>query len=92
MPSYKDIAGNEHADKLAKAGLGRKASKEAYTSLSNLRRQLKAKTLQDWRTTWFTAKDQHKGKQYKQNTKGAPQITLKAKLFSYPKKTQLAYY
>jgi ribonuclease HI len=92
VPGHKDVIGNEHADRLAKAGLERKTSKEAYTSQSNLRKQIKAKALQDWRTSWFTAKDQQKGKQYKQNTKGVPQFTLKANTLSYPRNIQSAYY
>jgi hypothetical protein len=40
-----DVIGNKHADRLAKVGLERKISKEAYTSKSNLRKQIKVKAL-----------------------------------------------
>ena len=44
VPGHREIQGNEHADRLAKAGLRRQA-KDPLTSLSYLKRTAKEKIL-----------------------------------------------
>jgi hypothetical protein len=51
VPGHRDIQGNEHADRLAKAGLKRKA-RNPITSLSYLKRKAKEEIIAGWKQEW----------------------------------------
>ena len=51
MLGHREIQGNEHADRLAKAGLRRQA-KDPLTSLSYLKRKAKEEILARWKQEW----------------------------------------
>ena len=55
-PSHTGIYGNEHADMLAKKGLEAPKSKEAFTSISYIRRYMKELDMKNWQSNWANSK------------------------------------
>ena len=64
---HREIQGNEHADRLAKADLRRQA-KDPLTSLSYLKRKVKEEILARWKQEWKETKPEQKGKAYSKAT------------------------
>jgi ribonuclease HI len=91
VPGHEDIQGNEHADRLAKAGLQRKA-KDPPTSLSYLKSTAKENILAKWKQSWQQAKKEEKGKLYSTHVQDKPKFSLKLHQLRAPKKTQAAYF
>jgi hypothetical protein len=91
VPGHKEIQGNEHADRLAKAGLKRKAI-NPVTSLSYLKRKAKEEILAGWKQEWKNTRQAEKGKAYTTATQGRPKVSYKMQLLAGSKKTQAAYY
>ena len=91
VPGHCNIHGNDHADKLAKAGL-KGTPQKPYTSLSHLATTLRKNTINKWKSHWTEARDAAKGKSYAQATRNAPRITMKAFNIRYPRKTQASFY
>jgi hypothetical protein len=60
---HRNIQGNKHADRLAKAGLKRKA-KDPFTSLSYLKRKANENILAGWKQDWKDTQPAEKGKAY----------------------------
>jgi hypothetical protein len=54
VPGHEDIKGNELADEAAKSGARQLNSpdSERFTSISYIRRKIKAKSLENWTTHW----------------------------------------
>src|SRR3954466_698957 len=92
VPGHNKVAGNEHADRLAKAGLKGTLSQEAFTSLSYLQKLAKAKTIESWQTAWKASKIQTKGRLYRRHTGDNPRISLKPNIPSFPRRILSAYY
>ncbi len=57
VPGHEDIKGNELADEAAKSGARQSNSpdSERFTSISYIRRKIKAKSLENWTTHWKKA-------------------------------------
>lgn len=91
VPGHYRIPGNDHADRLAKAGLTRKPI-EPYTSISYLESKLRANLVEDWKNYWNALKQEKKGKTYRRTIKDSPSIKLKATKLKYPRSVQSAYY
>lgn len=91
IPGHYNIQGNEHADKLAKAGLKQKQI-EVPTSISYLKRKLKEQSLDCWKYNWLNSKEKEKGQTYNLITRGEPIISLKVNIPAFSKDTQAAYY
>jgi hypothetical protein len=91
VPGHKEIQGNEHADRLAKAGLKRKAI-NPVTSLSYLKRKAKEEILASWKQEWKNTRQVEKGKAYATATQDRPKVSYKMQLLTRPKRTQAAYY
>jgi ribonuclease HI len=66
VPSHRDISGNEHADRLAKMAASSKPPSISITSLTYLKRQIRAETLNEWNHKWETSKH---GKYYQGKSK-----------------------
>lgn len=56
VPSHQDIKGNELADSLAKLGLYRKKNKQAFTSISFLKRAIQEQTNRELHLDWNSQK------------------------------------
>jgi ribonuclease HI len=69
VPSHRDIRGNEQADQLAKIAASSKPPSIPITSLTYLKRQIRAETLKEWNHKWETSKH---GKYYQ----GKPKLSL----------------
>ena len=91
VPGHREIQGNEHADRLAKAGLKRKA-KDPLTSLSYLKRKAKEEILARWKQEWKETRPAQKGKAYSKATQEKPKIAYKMQSLSGPKRVLAAYY
>jgi len=91
VPSHQNIFGNEMADRLAKAGLGRKPSTAPFTSLSFLKRRVRENTIQDWQTLWMSDNKRH-GKHYNKVCGGKIPFSLSSPTEKYPKRTQAAFF
>jgi ribonuclease HI len=91
VPGHREIQGNEHADRLAKAGLKRKA-RDPLTSLSYLKRKAKEDILAKWKQDWKDTRPAQKGKAYSKATRERPKISYQIQQLSGPKKVQSAYY
>jgi ribonuclease HI len=91
VPGHKEIQGNEHADRLAKAGLKRKAI-NPVTSLSYLKRKAKEEILASWKQEWKNTRHAEKGKGYTTATQDRPKVSYKMQLLAGSKRTQAAYY
>ena len=91
VPGHREIQGNDHADRLAKAGLKRKA-KDLLTSLSYLKRRAKEDILARWKQEWKDTRPAEKGRAYSKATRDTPKISYKMQLLSGPKRVQAAYY
>ena len=91
VPGHKEIKGNEHADKLAKAGLERKAI-NPITSLSYLKRKAKEQILASWKQEWKNIRQAEKGKAYTTATQDRPKVSYKMQLLARSRRTQAAYY
>ena len=91
MPGHREIQGNEHADRLAKAGLKR-ITKDPVTSLSYLKRKAKEEILARWKQEWKAAKPAEKGRAYSRATQERPKIAYKMQLLSSLKRVLAAYY
>jgi ribonuclease HI len=91
VPGHREIQGNEHADRLAKAGLKRKAS-DPITSPSYLKRKAKEEILARWKQEWKNTRQTEKGKAYTTATQDRPKISYKMQLLAGTKRTQAAYY
>jgi hypothetical protein len=88
---HKEIQGNEHADRLAKAGLKRKAI-NPVTSLSYLKRKSKEETLASWKQEWRNTRQAEKGKAYTTAIQDRPKVSYKMQLLARSKRTQAVYY
>ena len=91
VPGHREIQGNEHADRLAKAGLKRQA-KDPLTSLSYLKRKAKEEILARWKQEWKETKPAQKGKAYSKATQERPKIAYKMQPLSGPKRVLAAYH
>lgn len=91
VPSHRNIFGNEMADRLAKAGLGRKPTTPLFVSFSFLKRRVRENTIQDWQTLWMSA-DKRQGKHYTAVCRHKVTLSLSAPKEKYPKKTQAAFF
>ena len=91
VPGHKEIQGNEHADRLAKAGLKRKAI-NPVTSLSYIKRKAKEEILASWKQEWKNTRQVEKGKAYSTATQDRPKVSYKMQLLAGSRKTQAAYY
>jgi ribonuclease HI len=91
VPGHREIQGNEHADKLAKAGLKRKAI-NPITSLSYLKRKAKEGILASWKQEWKNIRKAEKGKAYTTATQDRPKISYKMQILARSKRTQAAYF
>ena len=91
MPGHREIQGNEHADRLAKASLKRQA-KDPLTSLSYLKRKAKEEILARWKQEWKETKPAQKGKAYSKATQERPKIAYKMQPLSGPKRVLAAYH
>ena len=91
MPGHQEIQGNDHADRLAKAGL-RIQAKDPLTSLSYLKRKAKEEILARWKQEWKETRPERKGKAYIRATQERPKIAYKMQLLSSPKRVLAAYH
>jgi hypothetical protein len=91
VPGHREIQGNEHADRLAKAGLKRKAI-NPLTSLSYLKKKAKEEVLASWKQEWKNTRQAEKGKAYTTATHDRPKISYRMQLLAGPKRSQAAYY
>jgi hypothetical protein len=91
VPGHREIQGNEYADRLAKAGLKRKA-KDALTSLSYLKSKAREEILSSWKQSWKNTREKEKGKAYTRAIQDQPRISCKMQLLAGPKRVQAAYY
>jgi hypothetical protein len=91
VPGHREIEGNEHADRLAKAGLKRKAI-NPVTSLSYLKRKAKEEILASWKQAWKNTRQAEKGKAYITATRDRAKVSYKMQPLAGPKRTQAAYY
>ena len=91
VPGHNDIQGNEHADRLARAGLKRKEGEELPASLSYLKRKLQENVLVQWKTSWHNLAERERGSTYNTNVQGDPRIRLKVDKLTTLKRTMAAY-
>jgi len=91
VPGHREIQGNEHADRLAKAGLKRKA-RNPLTSLSYLKRKAKEEILASWKQEWKETRQAEKGKAYTTATQDRSKVSYKMQPLAGPKRAQAAYY
>ena len=91
VPGHNDIQGNEHADRLARAGLERKEGEELPASLSYLKRKLQEDVLVQWKTSWHNLAERERGSTYNTNVQGDPRIRLKVDKLTTLKRTMAAY-
>jgi ribonuclease HI len=59
VPKHREIQGNEHDDRLPKAGLKREV-KDPLTSLSYLKRKAKEEILASWKESWKNTRERKK--------------------------------
>jgi hypothetical protein len=76
VPGHRKIEGNEHADRLAKAGLKRKAT-NPVASLSYLKRNAKEDILASWKQAWKNTRQVEKGKAYITATRDRAKVSYK---------------
>ena len=91
VPGHHNIRGNEHADRLARAGLQRQQVEDMPASLSYVKRKLQEEVLEQWKTSWHNLKDRERGAYCNSNVKGEPRITLKVEKLAALKRTFAAY-
>jgi hypothetical protein len=91
VPGHREIQGKEHADRLAKAGLKRKAI-NPLTSLSYLKRKANEEILASWKQEWKDTRQAEKGKAYTTATQDRPKVSYKMQPLAGPKRAQAAYY
>jgi ribonuclease HI len=91
VPGHREIQGNEHADRLAKAGLKRKP-KDPLTSISYLKRTAKEEILASWKQHWKDTREKEKGKAYIKAIQDRPRISYRMQVLAGPKRVQAAYY
>ena len=91
MLGHYKIQGNDHADRLAKASLKRKA-KNPLALLSYLKRKAKEETLARWKQEWKETRPERKGKAYSRATQERPKIAYKMQPLSSPKRVLAAYH
>ena len=78
------------ADKAAKAAQEKEVIREAFTSLSYLKRKVRESTLQEWKEKQEACKN--KGKHYSYIVKDNAPFNLKAPKEKAKKRTHAAYY
>ena len=91
MPGHNNILGNEHADRLARAGLQRTAEREPPASLSYLKRRLQEDVLVQWKASWQSLAERERGATYNTNVQGDPRIQVKVEKLTTLKRTMAAY-
>ena len=91
VPGHNNIQGNEHADRLARAGLQRQLTVEPPASLSYLKRRLQEDVLVQWKTSWHRLAERERGATYNTNVQGDPRIQLKVEKLTTLKRTMAAY-
>ena len=91
VPGHNNIQGNEHADRLARAGLQRQPTVEPPASLSYLKRKLQEDVLVQWKTSWHRLAERERGATYNTNVQGDPRIQLKVEKLTTLKRTMAAY-
>jgi len=91
VPGHREIQGNDHADRLARAGLKGRA-RDPLTTLSYLKRKAKEDILHTWKQAWKDTKEKEKGKAYTKATQGLSKISYKMQPLSSPRRVQAAYY
>jgi ribonuclease HI/exonuclease III len=89
-PSHTGILGNEGADLLAKKGLKAKKSKEAFTSLSFLKRRMKEIDVDNWKANWEKS-SKGKGAIYQAVMKNRMKFSRTPSILEVPRKHQGAY-
>jgi ribonuclease HI len=89
-PSHVGIAGNEGADQLAKEGLTAKKSKEAFTSLSFLKRKIKEIDVENWQSNW-EKNSKGKGVIYQTVMQSSMKFSRTPCILEVPRKHQGAY-
>ena len=72
VPGHTDVPGNEHADKLAKEAAEMPARKHNTTSLTHLKRQIREKSVKEWREIWKT--ESRPGKHFQGQEEPHPSI------------------
>jgi hypothetical protein len=91
VPGYRETQGNKYADRLAKAGLKRKA-RNPVTFPSYLKRKAKEEILASWKQEWKNTRQAEKSRAYTTATQDRPKVLCKMQSFAGSKRTQAAYY
>ena len=89
-PSHTGIYGNECADALAKKSLEAPKSKEAFTSISYIRRCMKELDVKNWQSNWTNSKT-GQGLVYQSVVQDSLVFSQKPALLEVPRKHQGAY-